>query len=127
MSADKPKPRGKPFPAGNPGRVAGTPNKLTRTVKETVLAVFNQLQSDRTHNLLEFGKKNPKEFYLIASKLIPTEVKNEIYMPEGIKIEFTNDPGCKPIDSESLKETPKENLADLLTNVSGIEAIAPNR
>ena len=33
------------------GKVKGTPNKLTRTVKETVLAVFDDLQADPKANL----------------------------------------------------------------------------
>lgn len=60
------------------GKVKGTPNKITRTVKETVLAVFNDLQSDPKNNLLEFGKKYPRDFYQIASKLIPNEVQAKV-------------------------------------------------
>lgn len=50
------------------------PGKLAKTVKETVLAVFNDIQDDKKANLLNFAKENPKEFYQIAAKLIPTEV-----------------------------------------------------
>ena len=60
------------------GKVKGTPNKLTRTVKETVLAVFDDLQSDPKANLLSWGKENPTEFYKIAAKLIPTEVNANV-------------------------------------------------
>jgi hypothetical protein len=67
------------------GRTKGTPNKITKTVKETVLAVFNDLQSDPKNNLLEFGKKYPRDFYQIAAKLIPTEVNAKV---EEIKIRF---------------------------------------
>lgn len=57
------------------GRKAGVQNKLTRTVKETVLAVFNDLQEDPQANLTSWAKSEPTEFYKIAAKLIPTEVK----------------------------------------------------
>lgn len=63
------------FEKGNPGRVAGTQNKLTRTVKETVLAVFNELQEDPQVKLSAWAKSEPTEFYKIAAKLIPTDVK----------------------------------------------------
>lgn len=64
--------------SGNPnGRKAGIPNKLTTTVRETVLKVFNDLQTDPSHNLEAFAKNHPKDFYLIASKLIPTEIVGE--------------------------------------------------
>lgn len=66
------------FKKGNPGKPKGAQNKLTRTVKETVLKVFNDLQDDPKANLLEFAKKNPRDFYQIAAKLIPTEVTNKI-------------------------------------------------
>lgn len=56
------------------GKVKGTPNKITKTVKETVLAVFNTMQDDPKVNLLAFGKKYPRDFYAIAAKLIPSEI-----------------------------------------------------
>lgn len=62
------------FQKGNKGKPKGAVSHLTRTVKETVLAVFNDLQTDAQVNLLAWGKKNPTEFYKIAAKLIPTEV-----------------------------------------------------
>jgi hypothetical protein len=56
------------------GRPIGAIGKLNKTVKETVLNTFNKLQEDKSHNLEAFAKKHPREFYLIASKLIPTEM-----------------------------------------------------
>lgn len=70
-----------PFKKGKPktgGRKPGAQNKLTRTVKETVLEVFNQLQADPKHNLLSFAKKHPRDFYPIAAKLIPTEISGQL-------------------------------------------------
>lgn len=64
-------------PKGQPksgGREAGTPNKLSTTVRQTVLDVFLKLQADDENSLEAFAKKYPKEFYLIASKLIPQEI-----------------------------------------------------
>ena len=43
--------KGKPRPA-NAGRKEGSVNKLTKTVKEKVLEVFNELQDDPKSNLL---------------------------------------------------------------------------
>jgi len=67
--------RGVPFKKGNTGRPMGAKGKITTTVKQTVLAAFNDLQNDPKHNILEFAKKYPKDFYAIAAKLIPTEVQ----------------------------------------------------
>ena len=52
--------------------------KLNKTVKETVLAVFNELQSDPKVKLSAWAKDEPTEFYKIAAKLIPTEVAGNI-------------------------------------------------
>ena len=60
------------------GRAKGTPNKITRTVRETVLSVFTDLQSDPKANLMAWAKKEPTEFYRIASKLIPTELTGSV-------------------------------------------------
>ena len=62
------------------GRQAGTPNKLGTSVKEAVWNTFVELQKDDKANLTAWAKSNPKDFYLISSKLIPTEmaVKAEI-------------------------------------------------
>lgn len=59
------------------GRISGTPNKLSTTVRQTVLDVFLKLQNDDEASLEAFARKFPKEFYLIASKLIPTEITGE--------------------------------------------------
>ena len=45
------------------GRKKGSQNKLTTTVKDCVLSVFNQLQSDPRHNLLQFAKGNRIKAY----------------------------------------------------------------
>ena len=66
------------FKKGNAGKPKGAINKLNRTVKETVLAVFNDMQQDPKANLLAWGTDNPTEFYKIAAKLIPTEVNANV-------------------------------------------------
>lgn len=76
------------FKKGNKvgGRTKGTPNKVTRTVKETVLDVFLKLQAMPAHNLEAFAKNNPVQFYMIAAKLIPTEVTAAVELTGGVQI-----------------------------------------
>jgi hypothetical protein len=69
------------------GREKGVQNHLTKTVKETVLEVFNKLQEDPKANLEQFAKKYPREFYQIAAKLIPTEITGNIRTTIRAKIE----------------------------------------
>ena len=66
------------FKKGNTGKPVGAQNKLTRTVKETVLAVFIEIQTDPKINLKAFAKKYPRDFYQIAARLIPTEMSGSI-------------------------------------------------
>lgn len=65
------------FKEGNSGRPKGATNKTTKLVKETFAEVFNELQSDPEAKLSEWGKKNPTEFYKLASKLIPVQVAGD--------------------------------------------------
>lgn len=60
------------------GKKKGTPNKLTRTVRETLMQVFNELQDDPKVNLLAFGRKYPRDFYALAAKLIPVEITGQV-------------------------------------------------
>lgn len=76
------------------GRKQGSLNKTTKTVKETVLAVFNSLQDDKIHNLQAWAKTEPTEFYKLASKLIPTEIN------ANIEEKITFNVGFKKTDSE---------------------------
>ena len=73
-----------PFKKGQSGNKEGRPkgseNKLTKTVKETVLGVFNDLQEDPKANLLSWAKTEPTEFYKIAAKLIPMDVSASVQL-----------------------------------------------
>lgn len=67
-----------PFEKGNPGKPKGATNLLTRTVKERVLEVFNELQLDPKVNMVTWAKQEPTEFYKIAAKLIPAEINAHV-------------------------------------------------
>lgn len=58
------------------GRPPGTPNKITRSVKDTILEVFAGMGGKKA--MIEWGLENKTEFYRIYSKLLPTEVKADI-------------------------------------------------
>jgi hypothetical protein len=71
------KPKGLPKTGG---RKKNTPNKFTLSVREAVLAAFQDANADPKHpaNLKVFSKNNPDEFNKIAARLIPTEVNATI-------------------------------------------------
>ncbi len=64
------------------GRGKGNPNKITKTIRTAVETVFNEMQEDETkkYSLKKWAQENPKDFYLIAAKLIPSQIdlKGEI-------------------------------------------------
>jgi hypothetical protein len=81
------------FKKGNKGKPVGAVNHLTKTVKETVLSVFNEIQSDPRIKLQAFAKRYPRDFYNIAARLIPTELQTHF---GKVKIEIVrrnNDTG----------------------------------
>jgi len=72
--------------SGNPkGKKKGTPNKITKAFKDILVETIHTLENNsgkgedeaRT-GLLAFAKKNPKEFYRIASKLVPQDMVGEL-------------------------------------------------
>lgn len=56
------------------GRQAGTPNKITRTVRQRFEETFEKLQNDDKAKLDTWAKANQTEFYKLAAKLIPVDM-----------------------------------------------------
>lgn len=63
---------------GRKRKSKGDVMKLTRTFKEALTAAFNELQDDPEANLVAWGKNNTTAFYMVASKLIPTEINHSL-------------------------------------------------
>lgn len=67
-----------PFTPGKPktgGRQPGTPNRLTGAFKEAVQIVYNGLGGHAA--FLDWARENPTEYYKIASRLIPGELRQD--------------------------------------------------
>lgn len=60
------------------GRPKGTPNKLTRTVKEAFEVAFQSIQEKPGVRLADWAESNPTDFYKIAAKLIPSELNANV-------------------------------------------------
>jgi hypothetical protein len=60
------------------GSRKGSPNKLTKSVKEAFEIAFSELQGDKEANLANWAKENTTEFYKLAAKLIPTSVNADL-------------------------------------------------
>lgn len=64
------------FQPGKPktgGRQVGTPNRLTAAFREAVLHVYNGLGGHAA--FLQWARENPTEYYKIAARLIPGEMR----------------------------------------------------
>lgn len=61
------------------GRQKGTPNKLSSTAKENIIAVFNRL--DGTAGMARWAQRNRTEFYKIYARLLPTELTTDPNAP----------------------------------------------
>lgn len=66
------------------GRKAGTPNRMSATVKENIIAVFNRM--DGTAGMARWAAENQTAFYQIYSKLLPTEVDQKTEHSGGINV-----------------------------------------
>lgn len=60
------------------GRLPGSQNKFTKTIKERVLDTFNELQMDQQTSLTGWAKTELTEFYKIAAKLIPADINSTV-------------------------------------------------
>jgi hypothetical protein len=68
------------------GRTKGTPNKITRSVREAVLQSFIDLGGSEA--LTAWAMSNQTEFYKIAARLIPTEIVGDPNAPVAVKVTF---------------------------------------
>ena len=53
------------------GRKPGTPNKLSMTVKQNVISVFDEIGG--VDHMKMWALENPNQFYAIYAKLLPTQ------------------------------------------------------
>jgi len=54
------------------GRTKGTPNKLSASVKDNVISVFEDLGG--TEHMKLWASENPTQFYNIYAKLLPLQL-----------------------------------------------------
>ena len=59
------------------GRRKGSPNKLTATACENIIAVFTRLGG--TAAMAEWARESPTEFYKIYARLIPAQAQLDVF------------------------------------------------
>lgn len=56
------------------GRQKGTPNRITKAFREAVQTVYSRIGGDKA--FATWAQDNPTEFYRIAARLIPQEMRH---------------------------------------------------
>lgn len=82
-------PKGEHLKKGMPrigGRQKGTPNKISTTVKDNVLQVFQQLGGAKA--MAEWARENPTHFYNLYAKLLPQDINKTVEHKVPTKIVF---------------------------------------
>ena len=66
------------------GRIAGTPNRLTASIKDNIIQVFGRLGG--IEGMANWAMENQTQFYQIYAKLLPTDVKAEVVLSGSIEV-----------------------------------------
>lgn len=103
QSVAKPKP-----PSAGRGRQKGELNKFTRTVKEAILAAFDEVGGHEY--LVKQAQENPVAFMGLLAKILPTQIdlkaKGE---PIKIIVERAEPKPVTIIEADSVRNTPALN------------------
>jgi len=84
------------------GRQTGTANKLTSAFREAVQVVYEGLGGHTA--FLQWARENPTEYYKIAARLIPTEIRHEEERNLTIIVNRTPQPGIASQSTALLTE-----------------------
>ena len=63
-------------PRAGMGRPKGSPNKITKTIREAIEAAFSEVGAERY--LVEQATLNPQAFMALLSKLLPAQIQAEV-------------------------------------------------
>lgn len=86
------------------GRQKGTPNKITRVFREAVQTVYARIGGDKA--FATWAQENPTEFYRIAARLIPQELRHAGSDGQALNVEIVRY-GSQVIEGESTPVLPK--------------------
>lgn len=87
------------------GRVKGSQNKITKTLKEAVMESFDRVGG--VEYLVKVAQDDPKSYMALLGRVIPLQVKAEIdHTVSGIlfKTVYENDPEALPSPSMPIIE-----------------------
>ena len=79
--AERGRPKGQ---AKTGGRVKGTPNKLTASVKTMILGALHELGG--TQYLVEQGRANPSAFLSLVGRVLPMQVDGRVEVDVDVNV-----------------------------------------
>src|SRR5215831_5318405 len=79
--AERGRPKGQ---AKTGGRVKGTPNKLTASVKTMILGALHELGG--TQYLVEQGRANPSAFLSLVGRVLPMQVDSRVEVDVDVNV-----------------------------------------
>lgn len=83
------------------GRLKGTPNKVSATAKENIVAVFTRLGG--TAAMAKWAKDHPTDFYRVYARLLPVEL--EASVNASVTVIF-DDPTQRPSGENAYHRKP---------------------
>ena len=114
--------------AGEPetgGRQAGTPNKMTASVKAAILAAFDEVGGEAY--LVKVANEDPRTFCTLLGKVLPTELvgaDDEEGQPQQIRV--INVIGVEPREPDAPCREPRAAPVDG-NGAACPQRIAPDR
>lgn len=94
------------------GRKAGTKNKISASLRDTFLQVFEEMQEDEDFCLKSWAQDNPTEFYKIISKLLPQEYTGDFYTVIEVKMKDDDDIDQEEIDQQQDQQFINDEIKD---------------
>lgn len=93
------------------GRQKGTPNKVSTTVKENVIAVFKELGGHKA--MAQWARDNPTHFYNLYAKLIPQDVHKTVEHKVPTKIVFNSVDMSRQVEYVNNEEIVDAEMRDV--------------
>lgn len=74
------------------GRQKGTPNNITRAFRDAVQIAYGAIGGDKA--FADWARANPTEFYRVAARLIPQEMRHAGGYGESLTVTIVNAGGA---------------------------------
>ena len=104
-----------------PGRPAGIPNKVTQSVKEAIERAFEELGG--TSYLVHVGRKDPRTFCALLSRLLPTKLANADGSPLLAALTELTDAQLEARTARALQDAQRAGLMAGSDTTSSAQAI----